>query len=115
MNDPRDSTIEFSWDFDYQHVFTLISGYRQEFKGFGWFENLKRKWWYNIISIIPIVPGDETECSFRWRYIGGKPYTSQTWHPEWKRWTLDEDQPINSTRMDAYKRFDFHIKPANIC
>lgn len=110
MEDPRDSTIEFSWDFDYQHVFTLISGYRQEFKGLGWFENLKRKWWYNIISIIPIVPGDETECSFRWRYIGGKPYTSQTWHPEWKRWTLDEDQPINSTRMDAYKRFDLHIK-----
>jgi len=110
MQDPRSPEKEYSWDFDYRHIFTFILGYRKDFKGLPWYEKIKNTWWYHVISFIPIVPADESEYSFRWRYIGGRPHTPLTWHPEWKRWTLDESQPINSERISPYKRFDLHIQ-----
>ncbi len=110
FKDPRDPDTEYSWDFDYGHILTSIVGYRKEFRGLDWYERIKNKWWYHLIAFVPIAPSDESEYSLRWRYLGGRPYTPMTWHPEWKEWTLDETQPINSERMNAYKRFDFHTQ-----
>lgn len=101
---------EYSWDFDYSHVLTSILGYRKEYKGLDWYEKMKKKWWYHLIALIPVAPSDESEYSVRWRYLGGRPYTPMTWHPEWKEWTLDELQLINSERMSPYKRFDIHVQ-----
>ncbi|MEW6685346.1 MAG: TonB-dependent receptor [Candidatus Edwardsbacteria bacterium] len=108
--DPRNPQKEFNWDFDYRNVFTLISGYRKQFKGLKWYNAIHKKWWYDVLAFIPFVPADESEISLRYRYLGGKPYTSQKYHPEWRKWTVDADQPINSARMPAYQRLDFHIQ-----
>ncbi len=106
MYDPRDKEIEYSWDFDYGHVFTLITGYRNEYRGNPWYDNLRNNWWYGFIAWLPFMPSDESEYTIKFRYLGGKPYTEQSWHPEWKKWTLDETQPINASRVDAYSRID---------
>ncbi|OYD15773.1 hypothetical protein CH333_05045 [candidate division WOR-3 bacterium JGI_Cruoil_03_44_89] len=110
MKDPRYPENEYPWDFDFRNVFTLIAGYRKEFQELTWFKEMKRKWWYNFITFVPIVPADVSEYSFRYRYIGGKPYTPKTYHPEWQKWTVDEEQSFNSTRMPPYTRFDLHLE-----
>ncbi len=101
--DPRYPGVMYSWAFDYRHTVTAIVGYRKEFSGLWWYEKLKRRWWY---VIFPFLPADESEYSFRWRYLGGRPYTPLTYHPELRRWLLDENQPINSARMKPYSRLD---------
>lgn len=55
MKDPRYPEKEYSWNFDFRNVFTLILGYRKEFKGLNWYNRMKQNWWYNIISFIPKV------------------------------------------------------------
>jgi len=108
--DPRDPSREFNWDFDYRHVLTLIAGYRRDFRELGWFRSMRSRAWYKISSWLPLLPADETELSLKWRYLGGRPYTPQTYHPEWRRWTLDPGQYVNSARMRPYDRFDLHLQ-----
>lgn len=108
--DPRDPSKEYNWDFDYRHIFTSIAGYRRDFQSASWYRSLKNKFWYKAASWFPLMPADENEVSFKWRYLGGRPYTPQTYHPEWRRWTLDPDQPVNTARMKPYQRFDLHIQ-----
>jgi len=107
--DPRDQNTEYSWDFDYGNVFTLVTGYRKEFKGSLWYENFKNSFWYKIFVFLPFTPADISEYTFKFRYLGGKPYTPETWHPEWRRWTLDEIQDINPERLKPYMRFDIML------
>ncbi|MRR08696.1 TonB-dependent receptor [bacterium] len=108
--DPRDPSREFDWDFDYRHVATLIAGYRVDFAKKPWFPGMRSALWYKTLAFLPLLPADESEASFRFRYLGGKPYTPQTYHREWRRWTVDPDQAVNSARMNPYRRFDIHIQ-----
>ncbi len=108
--DPRNPDIEYSWDFDYRHVANLVAGYRREYRKLDWFRNLKNKWWYRVIAFVPLVPADESEYSIAWRYTGGEPYTPMTYHPEWRKWTLDGSQPINSARQRPYDSFALHLQ-----
>jgi hypothetical protein len=108
--DPRPPHQQFDWDFDYRHVFTLISGYRRDFKTAPWFVRMRSRLWYKASCWLPVLPADETEVSVRFRFLGGKPYTPETYHREWRRWTIDPGQPINSARMKTYQRLDFHIQ-----
>jgi len=108
--DPRSPGLEYDWDFDYRHVLTLIAGYRRDFREAGWFRTMRRSSWYKLAGWFPVLPADETELSLKWRYLGGRPYTPETYHPEWRRWTLDPCQPVNSARMRPYDRFDLHLQ-----
>ena len=108
-NDPRESEREYSWDFDYGNVLTVIGGYRQDFTQFDWYSDFKSSWWYKLLAFIPLMPSDISEYTLKFRYLGGKPYTPETWHYEWKTWTVDGDQLINSDRMAPYQRFDIMI------
>lgn len=108
--DPRSPNLMYDWDFDYRHVLTLIAGYRRDLRDKGWYRSMRGSLWYKAASWLPLLPADETELSLKWRYLGGRPYTPQTYHPEWRRWTLDPGQPINSTRMRPYNRFDLHLQ-----
>ncbi len=109
-NDPRYPDKEFSWDFDYRNVFTSVVGYRKEYKNYDWYKDLSEKWWYRALGFVPLIPADESEYSFRYRYTGGKPYTPMTYHPEWRKWTLDETQEMNSARQTPYQTFDLHLQ-----
>ena len=107
--DPRDHTgeKEYSWDFDYRNVFTGILGYKIEFMKYDWYETHRK--WMQFCGFLPFIPSDETEISVKYRYLGGKPYTEMTYHPEIRMWLLAEDAEINSSRFDPYQRLDFHI------
>lgn len=109
-DDPRSPGVEYDWDFDYRHVLTLIAGYRKDFRENTLYNKISSRNWYKATSWLPLLPADETELSFKWRYLGGRPYTPQTYHPEWRRWTIDPGQPINSARMRSYNRFDLHLQ-----
>ncbi len=108
--DPRYPGLEYDWDFDYRQVLTLIAGYRRDLRDREWFRSMRRSLWYRALSWLPLLPADETEVSLKWRYLGGRPYTTQTYHPEWRRWTLDPGQPVNSARMRPYDRLDLHLQ-----
>jgi hypothetical protein len=56
-----------------------------------------------------LMPSDESECSLRFRAMGGSPYTELTHLPEYRRWFLLDGQPINGNRIPSYQRLDFHI------
>jgi hypothetical protein len=71
---------------------------------------MRGKLWYKAASWLPVFPADESEISVKYRYLGGRPYTPQQYHAEWRRWTVDPDMAINSARMKPYQRFDFHIQ-----
>ncbi|MFQ6617874.1 MAG: hypothetical protein ACE5QV_04215, partial [Fidelibacterota bacterium] len=99
----------YNWDYDFRHVFTAIGGYKSRLYKTQWYKDFKKKKWYKIFGwILPL--SDEIEISFRWRFLGGKPYTLPTYHPELKRWQIDPDQKINSARLPTYHRLDLLIQ-----
>ncbi|MCD4795776.1 MAG: TonB-dependent receptor, partial [Candidatus Cloacimonetes bacterium] len=108
--DPRfpDEEIEYSWDFDYRHVFTGILGYKFEFMKYEWYE--RNRSWMKWLSWTNLLPSDETEISIKYRYLGGKPYTKPTYDPGLRRWMVSGNQQFNTERFPAYQRFDFHIQ-----
>lgn len=107
--DLRDPTgkKEFNWDFDYRHVFTGILGYKIEFMKYDWYENASK--WFRYFSWTNLVPGDETEISLKFRYLGGKPYTEPTYIDSLRRWRVLPQHDFNNKRFPPYKRLDLHI------
>ncbi|MBC8526246.1 MAG: TonB-dependent receptor [Candidatus Cloacimonetes bacterium] len=107
--DPRDPAgkKEFNWDFDYRNVFTAVLGYKIEFMKYDWYEKASK--WFRYFTWTNLVPGDETEISIKFRYLGGKPYTEPTPIDSLRRWRVLPEQNINDSRFPPYKRFDLHI------
>ena len=110
MKDPRFSNTYYDWDYDYRNIVTAIAGYRNNFNDKLWYVDMRYKWWFLPLSVIPLFPGDETEYSIRWRYLGGRPYTPMVMHPELQLWQIDEQTQLNSKRSDPYNRVDFHAQ-----
>ena len=98
----------YDWDYDYRHVFTAISSYRWKLMHRVWYQRLQGKLWYKMFAwLIPLA--DETVVSFRWRYLGGRPYTERTYHREWHTWITEENQRLNTRRYPAYHRLDLRL------
>jgi outer membrane receptor protein involved in Fe transport len=108
--DPRNENEEFSWDFDYRNVGTLILGYRQEYMKKSWYEKLSKKPLYKAVGWLPGMPSDESEYTLKFRYLGGRPYTKPVYHPELRMWLTDPETKINSSREDPYTRLDLFLK-----
>ena len=105
--DPRFGTY-YNWDYDYRDVFTFIGGYKMRLNLHTWYQALKNKWWYKATSwILPLA--DEVEVSLRFRYLGGRPYTPPVYHPEFRRWLVEEQQHLNPVRYPVYHRLDFRL------
>ena len=69
---------------------------------------MKKHWLYKAVGwLLPFA--DEVEVGFRWRYLGGRPYTEPAYYPELQLWALDADIPLNSNRYPAYHRLDLRI------
>jgi len=95
-------------DYDYRNVFTFIGGYKIRYYKKPWFQNIKKTWWYKSFNwILPL--GDEVEYSVKFRYLGGRPYTPPVYHPEYRRWIVEETQAKNTERYPAYHRLDFRL------
>jgi len=107
--DPRypDKNLDYPWDFDYRHVFTTVLGYKVRFLDFDWYN--KNRHWMQWLGWLFLIPADESECSLRFRAMGGNPYTEFTQLPEYRRYFLLDGQSINGGRIPHYQRLDFHI------
>jgi outer membrane receptor for ferrienterochelin and colicin len=110
MEDPRYPGTYYDWDYDYRNIATAIAGYRNNFNDQLWYVDMRYKWWFLPLSVIPLFPGDETEYSIRWRFLGGRPYTPMIMHPELRLWQIDEQVRLNTERADPYNRVDFHAQ-----
>ena len=98
----------YNWDYDYRNVFTIIGGYKSRLYETEWYRNLKEQMWYQFTAwLLPF--GDEVEVSMKWRYLGGRPFTPPVYHPEYKRWLVEDTQFLNSKRYPEYHRLDFRL------
>jgi hypothetical protein len=98
----------YNWDYDYRNVFTFIGGYKLKLYKDEWYQNLKKQLWYKLTNwLLPF--GDEVEFSIKFRYLGGRPYTPPVYHPEYKRWIVEETQFLNTERYPEYIRLDFRL------
>lgn len=105
--DPRYDK-SFNWDYDYRHVFTIVSGLHFNLMDKTWYQKMSSSTLYKIFAwLLPF--GDQTDISFRWRYLGGRPYTEQAYYPDLRTWAIDETVSLNSNRHPPYHRFDFRL------
>jgi len=102
MTNPQDSTKTIPGDYDYRHVFTAMSGYKLEFHRYDWYKKMPGWLKYTVGSIFL---SDEADLGFRFRYMGGRPYTPKEWMSETRRW-VDNGDLLNSERYPAYHRLD---------
>ncbi|MCK5075269.1 MAG: hypothetical protein KAR38_02785, partial [Calditrichia bacterium] len=89
-------------------VLTLIGGYKNKLHLKSWYKNLKEKWWYKATAwILPLA--DEVEFSFRFRYLGGRPYSPPQYLERYHRWRVLGGQKYNTERYPVYNRFDIRL------
>jgi len=102
IGNPLDETKELPGDFDYRHVFTVAAAHKVEFYKMSWYQNLPG--WFKA-TIGGIVFSDEADFGFRFRYMGGRPYTPKEWVPVTRQW-VDNSDLLNSARYPDYHRLD---------
>ncbi len=100
---------EYNWDYDYRNVFTYIAGYKFFWQEKDWFQEFKKTDVYKYLSWFPLMPADQDEISFKWRYLGGRPYTPPVYRPQYREWVVEEQQQINPVRYPAYHRLDIRL------
>ena len=67
-----------------------------------------------------LLLADEFEFSFRFRYVGGQPYTPKVYNHHVRQWYEREGQELNTERYEPYMRFDvmvnkrFYYKKMNL-
>jgi len=111
--DPRslvDSKFDeyYNWDYDFRNVFTFIGGYKLRLYLDDWYKIMKQQVWYQLTAwLLPF--GDEVEFSLKFRYMGGRPYTPLVYHPEFKRWLVEQTQYLNTSRYPEYHRLDLRL------
>ncbi len=96
-------------EFDFQHVFNLVGGYRIPIKGNNITPISERNGLVRFIAKALGWGSDELELSVRYRYVGGKPYSPKIYNHNVQRWYEDPSADYNTERLMAYHRFDFMI------
>lgn len=95
--------------FDFQHVVSIVGGYRIPLKGSNIVPIYKRKGLVRFVAKALGWGSDELELSFRYRYVGGKPYTPMKYNHTVQRWYENPAADYNTERLIAYHRFDIMI------
>ena len=120
MWDSRDDGAYYKWDYDYGDVINLIGGYKINYKKYDWYQKYKRSRWSYLISLIPFAPSDEYEISFKFRYLGGRPFTAKVYDHNIREWYTEASGDWNTERYGSYLRFDlmlqqrYYFKKTNI-
>ena len=104
-NDPRESKDgTFARTYDYGQILTFIGGYKFMFRHYNWYNRIRNDKILRNLLYIPIMPSDIFEISFRYKFMGGRPYTLREYEPTYRRWTYDNDW--NTERYNYYSRLD---------
>ncbi|MBD3226287.1 MAG: TonB-dependent receptor plug domain-containing protein [Caldithrix sp.] len=106
--DPRTGEY-YPWDYNYGDILTFIAAYKFRWYKESWYQDMKQRWWFNMISWFPLSPSDEFEISMKFRYLGGRPYTRPVYYPIYQKWIVEEQQNLNERRYPIYHRLDFRI------
>jgi len=94
---------------DYRHLLTVVGGYKIRFMEQASYRRLKGRSWWPWVAWLPFLPADELEVSFRYRQVGGRPYTPKVYNPTVRRWYQLAGQELNGERLEPYMRFDVMI------
>ncbi|MFQ6608646.1 MAG: TonB-dependent receptor domain-containing protein [Fidelibacterota bacterium] len=108
-NDQEQDGEWYDWDYDIRHQFTFIGGWKKKFHEETWYQELKKKKWFRITTMIlgPLNPlADEIELNVRFGYNSGRPYTERTYLPELRDWVATEYADWNNLRFPEYHRLD---------
>jgi len=98
----------YNWDYDYRNIVTLIGGYRATLINKEWYQKLSSSLLFKIFGwIIPL--GDETLISFRWRYLGGRPFTTPDYLKNLHYWVVQPTTSFNTSRYPYYQRLDLRL------
>ena len=95
--------------FDFQHVGSVVGGYRIPLKGTNITPLSERNGFVRFIGKVLGLGSDELELSTRYRYVGGKPYTPLVYDHNVQRWYEDPTANYNTERFIAYHRLDIMI------
>jgi len=56
------------------------------------------------------MPSDEFEISFKFRYMGGRPFTPKTYDHTVRDWYVESSQSWNTARYEPYFRLDLMLQ-----
>ena len=107
--DPR-SDKYYPWIYDYGDVVNIIGGYKVRYADYDWYRQFKESVWAKSFSWLPFMPSDEFEISFKFRYMGGRPFTPKTYDHTVRDWYVESTQPWNTSRYDPYLRLDLMLQ-----
>ena len=107
--DPR-SDKYYPWIYDYGDVVNVIGGYKVRYADYNWYRQFRESVWAKSFSWLPFMPSDEFEISFKFRYMGGRPYTPKTYDHRVRDWYVESSQPWNTARYEPYLRFDLMLQ-----
>jgi len=108
--DPRFAEdVYYSSDFDFRDVFTLVGGYKIPLRGSRVTPLNQRDILTRLLGKTLGWGADELELSFRYRYVGGRPYTALLYNYNVRRWSAPTGLPRNDQRLRTYQRFDLMI------
>jgi len=107
--DPR-SNKYYPWTYDYRNVVNIIGGYKIRYADYDWYQQFKEKIWVKSFSWLPFMPSDEFEISFKFRYMGGRPYSPQNYDHMIRQWYVESSQPWNTARYEPYIRLDLMLQ-----
>ena len=110
MWDPRGKGKYYSWDYDYRNVINVIGGFKIEYKKYDWYQEYKKLKWSYFFSWLPFAPSDEYEISFKFRYLGGRPYTPKKYDHNIREWYTESNSEWNTNRYGSYIRFDLMLQ-----
>ncbi|MFC1535565.1 TonB-dependent receptor domain-containing protein [Candidatus Neomarinimicrobiota bacterium] len=99
----------YSRSTDFRHLLTIVGGYKVKFMEMPSYIHLKQKPWWVLFAWLPILPADELEVSFRYRSVGGRPYTPKVYNATVRRWYHPTGQELNGERLPSYQRFDIMV------
>lgn len=109
--DPRypERNTYYPWHFDFRHVLTAIGGYKLPLRGPGAKRPEGRNRLSRFVAKTLGSGAQELEFSFRYRYLGGKPYTPLTYDHVVRRWYEEAGVKYNSQRFPPYHRLDIMV------
>ncbi len=107
--DPR-SDQYYPWIYDYGDVVNIIGGYKVRYADYDWYRQFRGNVWAKSFSWLPFMPSDEFEISFKFRYMGGRPYTPKIYDHTVRDWYVESFQPWNTARHEPYLRLDLMLQ-----